>query len=57
MDLVGLFHVFNPLIGLALGIDHQRPSAGRAQDNGVVSRVSVGLVQVETKISLAKNCF
>ena len=36
-QLVLLLHIFDPLVGLALGVDQQRPAAGLRYDDAVVN--------------------
>ena len=40
LQLVDLLHVFDPLVGLALRVDHQRPAVGMLHDDGVVDGVA-----------------
>lgn len=42
VDVIILLHVLHPFVGLALGIDHQRPSAGIRHDYRVVDGEEVG---------------
>ena len=40
LQLVDLLHVLDPLVGLALRVDHQRPAVGMLHDDGVVNGVA-----------------
>ena len=39
-QFVGFLHVFDPLVGLTLGVNHQWPPVGRHHNDGIVHRVA-----------------
>ena len=46
LQLVGLFHVLHPLVGLTLGVDHQGPAVSTHHNNGILHRVTVNMTSM-----------
>ena len=36
LQLIGLLHVLDPLVGLSLGVDHQRPTVSTHHNDGIL---------------------
>lgn len=40
LQFVGLFHVFDPLVGLTLGVNHKRPAIRTCHNDCILHRVT-----------------
>ena len=46
LQLIGLLHVLDPLVGLTLGVNHQGPAVSTHHNDGILHRVTVNMTSM-----------